>query len=134
MYSIDLTTYNHRQKAITMDHKKTIANGEWLCIICTSQRLIKKTYPSVEGLQNPLLSAWNHVRWNLSKTCISKEPLDSCTTHSRIRCSPSTINLYDSIQHLELSNMLWQISCNEIIAYEKEGSVCIALKQTNGRS
>ena len=39
-------------------------------------------------------------------------------------CSPSTINLYDSIQHLELSNKLWQISCNEIIAYEKEGSVC----------
>ena len=44
--------------ALTLDHKKCIENGNWLCdyIIHASQMLLKNTYPNVGGLQNPLLA------------------------------------------------------------------------------
>ena len=47
---------NHWQNcfgvALTIDHKNTIENGEWLCdyIIHASHMLMKNTYPSVGGL------------------------------------------------------------------------------------
>ena len=134
---------NHWQNcfgvALTMDHKKTIENGEWLCdyIIPASQMLMKNTYPSVGGLQNPLLAVTFSME-PCEKEFIQILHLNKnhWITVSTLGCSPSTINVYDSM-HLKLSNEwkklvadIMKSSSNDIIVkycdvqWQKEGSDC----------
>ena len=125
--------------ALTLDHKKCIENGKWLCdyIIHASQMLLKNTYPNVGGLQNPLLAV------NFSMEPCQKEFIQILNlnnnhwiTVSTIGCSTSSINVYDSM-HLKLSNELKKVvadvmksSSDEIVVkycdvqWQKEGSDC----------
>lgn len=90
------------------EDKDALANNKWLSDkhIHAAQKLLKKKFPHIGGLQPPILSQTG--QWQV----MSSEGIQilHCRNHwicvSTIGCPENTINLYDSMNHRKTSQGL----------------------------
>ena len=110
-----------KELCLTESDKLHITKGRWLDdkVVHAAQTLLKKTYPHIEGLQNPLLAQTLEF-----ETCRGRfvQVLNVSEAHwitvSNINCKPGVIAVYDSktkshVPSLTKKHIAAMVSSNE---------------------
>ncbi len=118
--------------------KQSIINGNWLCdgVIEAAQKLMKKAYPMIKGLQSPILGetlAFSiHVGEFVQVINVSRA---HWITISTIGCSTGEVNVYDSLTSCDLSSRVKQQIAS--ICFSREHNITLnfrSVQQQQGGS
>ena len=109
---------------LTVEDKEILESGRWLNDkhISAAQQLLRKQYPFVSGLQNPILGS------NLTFDVMETEGVqiinhrNHWTCLSTIGCQPSEVNVYDSL-HARLSASAMKQTCSMLNTTEAKLTV-----------